>query len=76
MSELRLTEDILDRMVRAVARVRERLQCGVSALEAAAVPYAVVGGHAVAAWVATVDAEAVETRRTSMSSSGVPILKR
>jgi hypothetical protein len=59
MDELQLTEDILDRMVRAVEKVRERLNRAASALEAAAIPYAVVGGNAVAAWVATVDEAAV-----------------
>jgi hypothetical protein len=59
MNELELTEDILDRMVRAVEKVRERLNRAAAALEAAGVPYAVVGGHAVAAWVATVDEAAV-----------------
>ena len=59
MNELHLTEDLLDRMVRAVEKVRERLHRAASALEAAGIPYAVVGGNAVAAWVATVDEAAV-----------------
>jgi hypothetical protein len=59
MNELQLAEDILDRMVRAVEKVRERLNRAASALEVAAIPYAVVGGNAVAAWVATVDEAAV-----------------
>lgn len=42
-------------MVTAVERVRERLRRATAALEAAGVPYAVVGGNAVAAWVATID---------------------
>jgi hypothetical protein len=46
-------------MVTAVERVRDRLRRAASALEAAGVPYAVVGGNAVAAWVATVDPAAV-----------------
>lgn len=50
---------LLDRMVIAVERVRERLRRAVTALESAGVPYAVVGGNAVAAWVATVDPAAV-----------------
>lgn len=49
----------LDRMVRAVEAVHQRLLRAVSALEEANVPYAVVGGHAVAAWVARVDRAAV-----------------
>jgi hypothetical protein len=52
-------QSILDRMVSAVERVRERLQRAAGALEAAGVPYAIVGGNAVAAWVATVDPTAV-----------------
>src|SRR2546426_1214332 len=50
---------LLDRMVLAVQRVRDRLLRAAGALEAAGVPYAVVGGNAVAAWVATVDPAAV-----------------
>ena len=46
-------------MVRAVELVRERLLRATSALEAAGVPYAVGGGNAVAAWVASVDPSAV-----------------
>ena len=63
MSELRLTEDILDRMVRAVERVQQRLHRTVSALEAAGIPYAVAGENAVAAWVATVEEGAVRNTR-------------
>jgi hypothetical protein len=59
MNELPQTEDILDRMVRAVEKVRDRLTRAASALEAAGIPYAIVGGSAVAAWVATVDEAAV-----------------
>lgn len=46
-------------MVRAVERVRERLLRATGAMEAAGVPYAVAGGNAVAAWVATIDPAAV-----------------
>jgi hypothetical protein len=55
-------ETLLDRMVRAVELVRERLLRATGALAAAKVPYAVAGGNAVAAWVATVDPSA--TRNT------------
>lgn len=48
-----------ERMIRAVEKVRERLRRATAALEAAGVPYAVVGGHAVAAWVSRVDEAAV-----------------
>jgi hypothetical protein len=50
---------LLDRMVLAVERVRDRLQRASSALEQAGVPYAIAGGNAVAAWVATIDTAAV-----------------
>ena len=52
-------QSLLDRMVTAVERVRDRLRRAAAALEAAGVPYAIVGGNAVAAWVATVDPSAV-----------------
>jgi hypothetical protein len=45
----------LDRLERAVDRVRDRLLRAVTALRGAGVGYAVVGGHAVAAWVSRVD---------------------
>lgn len=46
-------------MVRAVERVRERLLRATAALEQAGVPYALIGGNAIAAWVARVDEAAV-----------------
>jgi hypothetical protein len=49
----------LERMVRAVEKVKERLLRATSALEKAGVPYAVIGGNAVAAWVTRVDEAAV-----------------
>jgi hypothetical protein len=49
----------LEKMVRAVERVRERLLRATAALEHAKIPYAVVGGNAVAAWVMRVDESAV-----------------
>src|SRR5436853_5853193 len=55
--------DILDRMERAVAKVRERLLRATAALNQVGVPYAVVGGNAVASWVATVDEGAVRNTR-------------
>ena len=54
-----LGEVSLERMVRAVEKVRIRLLRAATALEQAKVPYAVVGGNAVAAWVARVDESAV-----------------
>lgn len=48
-----------ERMERAVEKVRQRLLRAAAALEQAGVPYAVVGGNAVAAWVSRVDEAAV-----------------
>jgi hypothetical protein len=47
--------DILDRMVQAVEKVRERLARVTGALERAGVRYAVIGGNAVASWVTRID---------------------
>src|SRR6516225_9261224 len=55
--------EILDRMERAVANVRERLLRATAALNQAGIPYAVVGGNAVASWVATIDEGAVRNTR-------------
>lgn len=49
----------LDRMERAVEKIRDRLLRSTAALEAAGVPYAVIGGNAVMAWVEQVDESAV-----------------
>ena len=54
--------NILDRMVQAVEAVKDRLRRAATALEQAGVAYAVVGGNAVSAWVASVDKAA--TRNT------------
>src|SRR5215210_5509474 len=48
-----------ERMIRAVEKVRARLDRAVAALESAGIPYAVAGGNAVAAWVSRVDEAAV-----------------
>lgn len=55
--------DILERMARAVNEVQMRLLRAAQALEAGKVPYAVIGGNAVAAWVSRIDAGAVRTTR-------------
>src|SRR4051812_22169791 len=55
--------EILDRMERAVAKVRDRLLRATRALNEAGIPYAVAGGNAVASWVATVDEGAVRNTR-------------
>jgi len=49
--------------VLAVNRVERLLRKATSALDAAGLPYAVVGGNAVAAWVATVDEGAVRATK-------------
>lgn len=59
MAQAWTDQSLLDRMVTAVERVRDRLRRATAALETANVPYAVVGGNAVAAWVATIDPAAV-----------------
>ncbi len=58
-----LYEPTWERIIRAVDKVRERLQSAVTAFETAGVPYAVIGGNAVANWVSRVDEEAVRTTR-------------
>ena len=59
-----------DRMSNAVEKVRERLLRAARALDQAAVPYAVIGGNAVAAWVSRVDEAAVR------NTQGVDMLLR
>jgi len=54
---------VFDRMFGAVEKVRERLNRACKALNDSRVPYAVIGGNAVAAWVATVDEGAVRNTR-------------
>jgi hypothetical protein len=49
------------RMRNAAENVRQRLLRAAGALDDATVPYAVVGGNAVAAWVSRVDEAAVRT---------------
>ena len=53
----------IDRMVRAVEAVKERLLRATKALELANVSYAVVGGHAIGLWVSRVDDAAVRNTR-------------
>jgi len=49
----------LDRMVRAVEKVRERMVRAGTALQQAEIPFAIAGGNAVAAWVSRIDEAAV-----------------
>jgi len=55
--------EVLDRMERAVVKVRERLLRTTGVLNQAGIPYAVAGGNAVASWVASVDEGAVRNTR-------------
>lgn len=50
--------DLLDRMVAAAEQVRQRMLRASQCLQLAGIPHAIVGGNAVAAWVATVDPSA------------------
>ena len=52
-----------ERMMNAVEGVRQRLLKATRALEDAGVPYAVIGGNAVAAWVSRVDEGAVRNTK-------------
>jgi hypothetical protein len=83
MSRAPLDNLILERMVRAVEKVKERLRRATAALAAANVPYAVAGGNAVAAWVARVDEAAVRNtqdvdlllRRADLPAAAVALSK-
>jgi hypothetical protein len=59
MTQLPLHAFSWERMIRAVEKVKERLLRATAALERAGVPYAVIGGNAVAAWVSRVDESGV-----------------
>ena len=59
MSSVRIGEVSWERMIGAVEKVRRRLGRAVAALEGAKIPYALIGGNAVAAWVSRVDESAV-----------------
>src|SRR5438093_11539523 len=58
-----LTAVSWERMSNAVENVRRRLLRAAAALAAAQVPYALVGGNAVAAWVSRIDESAVRNTR-------------
>jgi hypothetical protein len=65
-----LAPRLWEKYVMALDEVGQRLQRITQALEQAAVPYALVGGQAVALWVATKDPAAVRTTK------GIDILLR
>jgi hypothetical protein len=59
MATVPLGEVSWERIIRAVEKVKDRLLRATAALDKASVPYAVIGGNAVAAWVSRVDESAV-----------------
>src|SRR5437868_11239435 len=63
MSEAAVTPIGWERALMAAEKVKERLRRATKALDGAGVLYAVVGGNAVAEWVARVDDEAVRNTR-------------
>jgi hypothetical protein len=64
MTEFHLTGQALwDRMNRAVENVQKRLEKTAKLLESMDIPYAIIGGNAVRAWVAQADEAAVRTTR-------------
>lgn len=63
MAETALQPFGWERALMAAEKVKERLRRATRALDAAGVPYAVVGGNAVAEWVARVDEDAVRNTR-------------
>jgi len=63
MAAVTLKDFSWERMVAAVEDVRERACRAAQALQGAGIPYLVVGGNAVAAWVARVDQEAVRNTK-------------
>src|SRR5207302_9809357 len=52
-----------ERALIAAETVKERLRRATKALDDAGVPYAVVGGNAVAEWVARIDEDAIRNTR-------------
>lgn len=63
MSDTAVTISGWERAFLAAEKVKERLKRSTSALERAGVPYAVVGGNAVAEWVGRIDEGAVRNTR-------------
>lgn len=63
MDAVALKEFSWGRMIAAVEEIRARACRASGALRDAGVPHVVVGGHAVAAWVARVDQEAVRNTK-------------
>ncbi len=56
-------DELWRRMNRAVEKIQERLEKTAATLEAAQIPYAIIGGNAVRVWVGLADEAAVRTTR-------------
>src|SRR5688500_6909470 len=63
MAKVKLKDFSWERMIAAVDSVRERASRAAGALREAGIPHVIIGGHAVASWVARVDAEAVRNTK-------------
>jgi hypothetical protein len=63
MSSMALKDFSWERMAAAVEDVRERVIRAAGSLRQAGIPHVVIGGHAVASWVARVDQEAVRNTK-------------
>ena len=63
LNTLAIDDALFARMERAVLKVEERMRRASAALRGAGVPFAVVGGNAIAAWVGSVDEAAVRNTR-------------
>src|SRR5436190_8400082 len=63
MTAIALKEFSWERMIAAVQDVRERARRASAALNHAGIAHVVIGGNAVAAWVARVDKEAVRNTK-------------
>ncbi len=63
MTTVRLKDFSWERMIAAVDAVRERACRAAAVLDQAGILHAVIGGNAVAAWVARVDVEAVRNTK-------------
>lgn len=59
----RLRDDTMDRVVQSIEQVQDRLRRASEALEQSHVSYAVIGGNAVAYWVAQIDETATRFTR-------------
>lgn len=63
MAETASTAVGWERAVMAADKVKERLRRAIHSLEQAGVPYVVIGGNAVAEWIARIDEDAVRNTR-------------